>query len=30
MEIIDYYASDNKGHWLFEINKSDWSVEKIS
>lgn len=22
--IIDYYASDNKEHWLSEINKSDW------
>ena len=24
MEIIDFYASDNKDHWLSEINKSDW------
>lgn len=28
MEIIDYYAGDNKEHWLFEINKSDWRAGK--
>ena len=28
MEIIDYYAGDNKDHWLFEINKSDWRAGK--
>lgn len=28
MEIIDFYASDNKDHWLFEINKSDWRAGK--
>ena len=24
MEIIDYFKSDNPGHWLAEIKKSDW------
>ncbi len=28
MEIIDYFASDNKDHWLSEIQKSDWSAGK--
>ena len=28
MEIIDYYASDNKDHWLSEIQKSDWDAGK--
>ena len=28
MEIIDYYAGDNKDRWLFEINKSDWRAGK--
>ena len=28
MEIIDFYASDNKDHWLSEINKSDWRAGK--
>lgn len=26
MKIIDYFASDNKDHWLTEIQKSDWSA----
>lgn len=26
MEIIGYYSSDNKGHWLSEIKKSEWSA----
>lgn len=25
MKIIDYFASDNKGYWLSEIQKSDWA-----
>ncbi len=28
MEIIDFYASDNKDHWLSGINKSDWRAGK--
>ena len=28
MEIIDYFGSDNKDHWLDEIKKSDWSAGK--
>ncbi len=28
MEIIDFYASDNKDHWLSEVNKSDWRAGK--
>ena len=28
MEIIDFYASDNKDHWLAEIQKSDWRAGK--
>jgi len=28
MEIIDFYASDNKDYWLSEIQKSDWSAGK--
>ena len=28
MEIIDFYASDNKDHWLSEIKKSDWRAGK--
>lgn len=28
MEIIDFFASYNKGHWLSEIQKSDWSAGK--
>lgn len=26
MKIINYFASDNKDHWLGEIQKSDWSA----
>ncbi|MCR4656118.1 MAG: GNAT family N-acetyltransferase [Lachnospiraceae bacterium] len=26
MEIIEYFASDKKEHWLSEIQKSDWSA----
>ena len=26
MEVIDYYLSDNKNHWLEEIRKSDWGA----
>ena len=28
MKIIDFYASDDKEHWLSEIQKSDWSAGK--
>lgn len=28
MEIVDYFASDNKDHWLAEIQKSDWGAGK--
>lgn len=28
MEIIDYFASDKKDHWLSEIQKSDWGAGK--
>ena len=28
MEIIDFCASDNKNHWLQEIQKSDWNAGK--
>ena len=28
MKIIDFYASDNKDHWLSEINKCDWRAGK--
>ena len=28
MEIIDFYASDNKEYWLSEIEKSDWRAGK--
>ena len=28
MKIIDYYASDDKAHWLSEIKKSDWGAGK--
>lgn len=28
MKIIDFYASDNKDHWLSEIKKSDWRAGK--
>ena len=28
MEIIDFYASDNKDHWLYKINNSDWRAGK--
>lgn len=28
MEIIDFYASDNKGYWLSELHKCDWSAGK--
>jgi GNAT superfamily N-acetyltransferase len=28
MEIIDFYVSDNKGHWLSEIHKCDWRAGK--
>ncbi len=26
MKIIEYFASDDKNHWLSEIEKSDWSA----
>lgn len=26
MEVINYFTSDNKDHWLSEIAKSDWSA----
>lgn len=26
MEIIEYFSSENKEHWLSEIAKSDWSA----
>ena len=28
MKIIDFYASDNKDHWLSEIQKSEWGAGK--
>lgn len=28
METIDFFAGDNKDHWLAEIQKSDWGVGK--
>ena len=28
MKIYDYYSSDNKEHWLNEIEKSDWRAGK--
>ena len=28
MEIIDYFTSDKKDHWLGEILKSNWSAGK--
>jgi len=28
MEVIDYFASDKKDHWLSKIQKSDWSAGK--
>ena len=28
MKIIDFYASDDKAHWLSEIKKSDWGAGK--
>jgi GNAT superfamily N-acetyltransferase len=28
MEIIDYYSSNNREHWLNQINKSDWIAGK--
>lgn len=28
MKIIDFYTSDNKDHWLTEIEKSDWRAGK--
>jgi len=28
MKIIEFYASDDKDHWLSEINKSDWGAGK--
>ena len=28
MEIIDFYASDNKDHWLYKINKTYWRAGK--
>lgn len=28
MNVIDFLASDNKDHWLSEINKSDWRAGK--
>lgn len=28
MEVIDYFTSDKKDHWLAEIQKSDWGVGK--
>lgn len=29
MEIIGYYSSENKEHWLSEIEKSEWSAGKL-
>lgn len=29
MEIFDYYACDNRDHWLSEIKKSDWEAWKF-
>ena len=26
MKVIDFFASDNKEHWLEEIKKSDWGA----
>ncbi len=28
MEVIDYFASDKKNHWLFKMQKSDWKAGK--
>ena len=28
MEFIEYFASENKEHWLSEIEKSDWGAAK--
>lgn len=28
MEILEYFTSDNKAHWLHEIEKSDWGAGK--
>ena len=28
MKIVDFFASDNREHWLSEINKSDWAAGK--
>ena len=27
-KIIDFYANENKDHWLSEINRSDWRAGK--
>ncbi len=29
MEIINYFESDNKPHWLAEIKKSDWGAAPV-
>ena len=28
MKVVDFFASDNKDHWLSEIKKSDWRAGK--
>ena len=29
MEIIEYFSSENREHWLYEIEKSDWGAGKF-
>ena len=29
MEILEYFSSENKTHWLSEIGKSDWGAGKF-
>lgn len=29
MEIIEYFSSENKEHWLSEIKKADWDAAKF-
>ena len=29
MKIIEYFSSEKREHWLFEIEKSDWSAGKF-
>lgn len=29
MEIIEYFSSENKKHWLSEIKKADWDAAKF-